>query len=158
MTEGYVVKTCGRPTRSGQPCKVRVYGSEVACKLHITEREREVAEAYQRGRNDGYAQARKSNEDLERMHVERLERRIRELEQRLDEADRYYEYDGDQVVEVGKYAYRWSGSPPLSVGDRVLLPENWLSQLKDGPGPQEGSVTKLGATYRGRLASIVRRL
>jgi hypothetical protein len=57
-----------------------------------------------------------------------------------------------------RYAYRWRGDSPLAVGERVLLPENWLSRFKDGPGPQQGVVTRLGATYRGELAFIVRRV
>ena len=46
----------------------------------------------------------------------------------------HYEFEGDQVVGVGRYAYRSRGEPPLKVGERVLLPENWVSRVKDGPG------------------------
>ena len=69
---------------------------------------------------------------------------------------RVYEMDGDQVVSVGRYAYRWGG-PPLTVGDRVRLPENWLSRKKDGPGTWVGVITELGTTYTGPLAFIVDR-
>lgn len=68
-----------------------------------------------------------------------------------------YELEGDQVVSVGRYAYRWRGSPPLAVGDRVLLPENWLSRKKDGPGNWIGVITELGTTYPGALAFVVDR-
>jgi hypothetical protein len=147
-------RTCGRPTRSGKPCRVRIYGRAVACSLHITEHEREIAEAYQRG----YREGRESSDAASRSNVERLEGRVRELEQRLDEASRLFEIDGDQIVQVGKLTYRWRGPEPLAVGDRVLLPENWLSRMKDGPGPYEGVVTELGSSYRGELSFIVRRL
>lgn len=70
---------------------------------------------------------------------------------------RIYEIDGDQVVDVGGYAYRWRGKTPLKAGDRVLLPENWLSKIKNGPGAIEGVVTALGTTYRGDLQTIIRR-
>jgi len=43
------------------------------------------------------------------------------------------------------------------VGERVLLPENWLSRVKDGAGTYQGVVTRLGATYRGELSFIVGR-
>ncbi|MDX3003459.1 hypothetical protein PWY87_17360 [Kribbella solani] len=76
----------------------------------------------------------------------------------MDEQLRIYEVDGDQAVEVGRYSYRWGGEPPLAVGDKVLLPENWLSALNDGPGPQTGTVTALGTRFRGQLSRIVRRL
>ncbi|MGI5165676.1 hypothetical protein ACQEU3_15070 [Spirillospora sp. CA-253888] len=95
----------------------------------------------------------------ERAELERLRKKVRELEERLADASRYYEVDGDQVVEVGRYGYRWSGAEELKVGDRVLLPENYISRIKNGPGPVEGVVTKLGSTYRdGPLSRIIRRL
>ncbi len=42
-------------------------------------------------------------------------------------------------------------------GDHVLLPENWLSRTKDGPGHWVGVVTELGTTFTGALASVVDR-
>ena len=129
----------------------------MACPRHITDAERVSAEAYRRGYSAGYQQGLHSAEGLERLTIEHLERRVRDLEERLDRAERYYELDGHQVVEVGRYAYRWRGSDPLSVGDRVVLPENWLSRIKDGPGSREDVVTRLGSTYRGELSFIVRR-
>jgi hypothetical protein len=39
----------------------------------------------------------------------------------------------------------------------VLLPENWLSRMKDGPGPQVGVVTTLGSTFRDELSLIADR-
>jgi len=87
-----------------------------------------------------------------------LEQRVQELEQLLDEINRAYEIDGDQIVQVGRYAYRWRGPSPLNVGDRVLLPENWLSRAKYGPGPFEDIVTGLGTNYQGELSFILRQL
>jgi hypothetical protein len=75
-----------------------------------------------------------------------------------DTVPRVSQVDGEQVVSVGKYAYRWRGQPALEVGDRVLLPENWLSRKKDGPGNWEGVVTELGSTYGGKIAYIVSRV
>ncbi|WP_211216196.1 hypothetical protein [Longispora albida] len=150
-------RTCGRATRSGSPCKVRLHGADLACSRHASEQDRTLAEAYQRGWNEGFQAASRSSEGLQNMRAERLERRVADLERQLDEASRYYEYGGDQVVEVGRYAYRWPGLGRLEVGDRVLLPENWISQMKHGPGPVEGVVTKLGATYRGELSVIIGR-
>ena len=92
-----------------------------------------------------------------KLQIELLERRVKELEQQLDDEARFYEIGGDQVVEVGRYSYRWRGPTPLQVGERVLLPENWLSRMKEGPGPQVGVVTALGSTYRGELSFIVGR-
>ncbi|MGV9693966.1 hypothetical protein ACWDUX_33265 [Streptomyces sp. NPDC003444] len=150
-------RTCGRPTRSGNPCKVRISGSDVACGTHATEQDKAVAEAHRRGWNEGYEAGRESSASSSTSHIAYLENRVKELEGQLDNARRVYEVDGCQVVQVGKYSYRWCGSDPLEVGDRVLLPENWLSKLKDGPGLTVGVVTKLGTTYCGSLSDIVGR-
>jgi len=106
-------RTCGRPTRAGTPCRVRLSESEQVCGMHAV------------GAADG--------------------------------PSRVFEVDGEQVVSVGRYAYRWRGDRPLAVGDRVLLPENWLSRKKDGPGNWVGVITDLGTTYTGTLAHIVDR-
>ncbi|MEW1902111.1 hypothetical protein [Streptomyces sp. NPDC086147] len=68
-----------------------------------------------------------------------------------------YEVNGCQVVKVGGYGYRWRGNEPLEVGDRVLLPENYVSRIKNGPGPTVGVVSKLGTTCRGSLSDVVGR-
>lgn len=60
-----------------------------------------------------------------------------------------------QVVEVrtpsGRVlAYSWQGDP-LAVGDKVLIPGNWL--YKEA---QVAEVVKLGSDYPGHLDSILR--
>ncbi|MER5568778.1 hypothetical protein ABT083_21545 [Streptomyces goshikiensis] len=150
-------QTCGRPTRSGSPCKIRLSGSDVACSTHATEQDKAVAEAHRRGWSDGYRLGSESSASLSKSRIERLEQRVKELEEQLDSNRRVYQVGGHQVVEVGRYTYRWRGNKPLAVGDRVLLPENYVSRMKDGPGPTAGVVTKLGTTCRGPLSDIVER-
>ncbi|MYV65958.1 hypothetical protein GT043_08420 [Streptomyces sp. SID2131] len=133
---------------------MRISGSDVACGTHATEQDRAVAEAHRRGWNEGWKDGCESGASSSKSHITHLEKRVKELEEQLDAARRVYEVDGCQVVQVGKYSYRWRGSDPLAVGDRVLLPENWLSKIKEGTGPTAGVVTKLGTTYRGSLADI----
>lgn len=58
-----------------------------------------------------------------------------------------------QLVTIGKYAYAWKGDEPLKVGDRVLLPSNWLRTT-----PFEGVVTALGSTWNGEHATILKKL
>ncbi|KAB8163705.1 hypothetical protein FH609_018715 [Streptomyces sp. 3MP-14] len=130
----------------------------MACGTHATDEDRAVAAAHQRGWREGYEQGRESGASSAKLRIEWLERRVDELEQRLDDATRIHEIDGDQVVDVGGYAYRWRGVEPLQVGDRVLLPENYVSRMKHGPGPFQGVVTNLGTTYRGHLATIIRKV
>lgn len=151
-------RTCARPTRSGNPCKIRISGSDLACGTHATEQEKAVAEGHQRGWSEGYKSGSESSARFSKSRIERLEQRVKELEEQLDNTKRVYEIDGHQVVDVGGYAYRWRGSEPLGVGDRVLLPENYVSRMKNGPGPTVGVVSKLGTTYRGSLSDISSRV
>jgi hypothetical protein len=65
------------------------------------------------------------------------------------------------IVQVdGRWAYMWEGPERPAVGDRVLLPANWLSEIKRGPGPFEGVVTEVNyrTDYDGPLSTIIRRL
>ncbi|MEV8419410.1 hypothetical protein [Streptomyces niveus] len=116
-----------------------------------------MAEAHRRGWSEGYRWGSESSAGLSKSRIERLEQRVNELEEQLDSAQRVYEVDGCQTVEVGGYGYCWRGDAPLEVGDRVLLPENYVSRLKNGPGPTVGVVNKLGTTYRGPLSDVVGR-
>ncbi|WP_406095637.1 hypothetical protein [Kitasatospora purpeofusca] len=150
-------RTCGRPTRAGKPCRVRISGSDVACGTHSTDEDRAVAKAHRQGWSEGYKAGCESGASSSRLKIEWLERKVKDLEQRLDNATRIFELGGDQVVDVGGYAYRWRGGDRLEVGDRVLLPENYVSRMKNGPGPVTGVVTALGTTYRGAISSIVGR-
>ena len=101
-------RRCGRPTRSGNACRTRVYGVDVACGTHATEQDRAVAAAYQQGWRDGYQQGQQSAPFAGQLQIERLERRMQDLEERLDTAQRYHEIGRDQVVEIGSY-------PPLVI-------------------------------------------
>ncbi|WP_157467795.1 hypothetical protein [Frankia sp. QA3] len=94
------VRLCGRPTRSGKPCRMRLYGPEIACRTHLTEHERDVAEAYQRGMGDGHRCGWENGQELGKQQVERLQRRIRELEGLLGRGTLRHETGGEQVVEV----------------------------------------------------------
>lgn len=155
-------RTCGRETKSGKPCKQVLSGRDVACKLHASEHDRALAAARKEAWEEGFALGKDleaGSARTERQEVERRRQRVKELEQQLEDASRYYEINGDQVVEVDGYGYRWTGPDQLEVGDRVLLPENYVSALKHGRGPFAGVVTKLGSTYRGgELSKIIRRL
>ncbi len=59
-------------------------------------------------------------------------------------------------ARAGGYAYKWAGATPLDLGDRVVLPHNWLSQGIGGERPT-GEVIGFGTDYTGDLATIVGR-
>lgn len=87
-----------------------------------------------------------------------MERKVKNLEEQLDSQQRPFEDRGTQAVTVDGYGYRWTGPGRLEVGDRVLLPENYVSALRHGPGPFPETVTALGTVYSGALSAIVSRL
>ncbi|QLE70220.1 hypothetical protein FGW37_33135 [Streptomyces rectiverticillatus] len=150
-------RPCGRPTKSGAPCRAQFSGPGFACKLHTTDHERTLVEAYRQGLETGRAQEREWRQRTEAAQVEHLERQIRALREELDARNRRFEVDSDQAVTVDGYGYRWRGPGRLEVGDRVLLPENYVSALRHGPGPFPGTVTELGTTYTGNLSTIISR-
>lgn len=59
-------------------------------------------------------------------------------------------------VDIGAarpFSYEWHGQEPLKVGDRVLLPANWVR-----PDPFVGTVVEIGTEYTGELASVLEKL
>ncbi|MFF3751414.1 hypothetical protein ACFYYH_13270 [Streptomyces sp. NPDC002018] len=150
-------RPCGRPTKSGTPCRAQFSGPGFACKLHTTDHEKALAEVYRQGVETGRAQEREWRQRTEAAKVEHLERQIRTLREALDAKNRRLEVDDAQAVTVDGYGSRWSGPGTLKVGGRVLLPENYVSALRHGPGPFPGTVTELGTTYTGTLSRIISR-
>ncbi|MBS2550192.1 hypothetical protein KGQ19_25315 [Catenulispora sp. NL8] len=151
-------RVCGRPTKTGKPCKANFSGVGFACTLHTTPEEQALVDAYRNGYRKGREEGQTSGRQSAAMSTEYLERQIADLKAQLDQATRRFRVDGLQAVTVGGYAYLWNGQPDLEVGDRVLLPENYVSRLKHGPGPVEGTVTELGTTYDGSHSRILRRI
>lgn len=157
MFDEIALRPCRRPTKSGKPCRAQYSGRGFACKLHTTEHEAELVRAYEQGLTAGRAQERRTQEQSTKLHVAHLERQVQELREKLDGASRRFEVAGRQAVTVDGYGYLWAGEGALVVGDRVLLPENYVSALRHGPGPFVGTVTALGTTYDGRLNRIIGR-
>jgi hypothetical protein len=156
------IRRCGRPTRSGQSCRNTLRPAETACKTHATDHDLALADAFNRGHDAGFNLAKgiwreKSPND----QLLRAQDRTHKLEEQLRDrrvADHQRQYPGDQIIEInGKLGYRWSGDEPLSIGDRVVLPENWISQMKEGRGSWVGTVTALGSDYDGDMSLVLRR-
>ena len=156
MYTTYERRPCGRPTKSGAPCKA-TFSFGFACTLHATEHEQALVDAYQQGYRAGLSEGSELGRKGAEMSKEYLQRRVAELEKQLDQAKRRHTVDGHQAVEVDGYGYLWTGADPLRVGERVWLPENYVSKLKHGSGPFVGVVTALGTTYEGSLSRVLRR-
>ncbi|MGI5430300.1 hypothetical protein [Streptomyces sp. CA-179760] len=148
-------RPCGRPTRSGTPCRTQFSGPGFACKLHTTDHDKALVDAYQQGLEAGRLQ--ESKHHAEAAEVEHVGRQIRILRNEPHAGNRRFEVYGGQAVTVDGYGYRWKGSGTLEVGDRVLLPENYFSAMRHGLGPFPGTVTELGTTYTGTLSTIISR-
>jgi hypothetical protein len=149
---------CGRPTKSGKPCRLTLNRWERACSTHATLED----QAYARGWIDGAAVGREGWQDAmeaakSELRVE-IENQIRR-EKAAEEERRNFrtEVGGKQIVSVSiggsrLLAYTWDGEP-LAVGDRVLLPPNWLNT-----SPFEGEVAKVGSSYQGPMVGVLRKL
>lgn len=61
--------------------------------------------------------------------------------------------EGYQIVQVdSRYAFAWSGRPPLELGERVIVPGR-------GPGSHwTGSVTDFGTDFQGNLNMVIERV
>lgn len=152
-------RLCGRPTRSGRPCRQRVSNPrfETACGTHATDQEAELAVARRTAYYDGHKEGLESARESARSRIEELESRIRRLESENKPPLRTTDPLGRQVVQVGRHAYAWAGDEPLGVGDQVWLPENYVSRMKHGPGAYRDEVTALGTDYAGPLSQIIGR-
>lgn len=152
-------KLCGRETRGGRPCRQRIPDPrfEVACRQHATDAEAGLATARRDAYRLGYRDGQEATRGFSDFHIEQLQQRIIEMEQAAKPPRRMAEPTGRQIVEVGRHAYAWAGAEPLTVGDEVWLPENYVSRLKIGPGPHRGEVSALGTDYTGPLSQIIRR-
>lgn len=150
-------RKCGRPTKSGAPCKQQLNARyEVACGMHATDIEKKLTAAQSAAWSEGFHEGADYRTGLDRQEMDRLRQRVAELEQATGPPVQY-KIGHDQIVQVGKYSYRWAGTPPLEIGDRVWVPENYVSRHKVGPGPYVDTITSLGTTYTGELSRIISR-
>lgn len=150
---------CGRNTKAGTACKgTRPTRHHLACRQHATADEDHYGDLIAAAWSDGYAAGSESARELGELRVQHLEQQLAELRAERDaEQRRHHDADGRQLVEVGRYSYTWNGDDPLAVGDDVMLPENYVSAARLGPGPWRGTVSALGSTYVGAMSPVLRR-
>lgn len=152
-------RRCGRPTKSGKPCQAILSNRrERACGRHATSED----QAYAQGWTDGEAVGRQGWQDAKEAAKSEvrweIENQIRR-EKAAEEERRNFrtEVGGKQIVSVDiggsrPFAYTWGGDP-LAVGDRVLLPGNWLHR-----NPFEGKVVEMGSSYQDAMVDVLRKL
>lgn len=59
-------------------------------------------------------------------------------------------FDDDNTVNQRSYTYRWTGSVPLDIGDRVLVPaSNWSRE------PKHATVADATSDYEGPVKNII---
>ena len=153
------IRKCDHPTKSGHGCKQRIWAGVRACPTHETpedvayhagwEEARQWYSELHSGDRESWIAEGKRQAKLEQ------ERTAREVERKKNFR---YELDGYPIVQVDGYSYIWTGKEPLGIGDRVMLPQNWLSELKHGRGPFSGTVTEFGTDYDGPLSRIIKKI
>jgi hypothetical protein len=133
---------CGQPKTNGEPCRMRADLGSPDCRIHgpapVDTLRLRMWDMHRRGIAAG-------RELLAREQAQAAREAERAARWRLTER-------GLQVVQFGRYAYVWDG-PPLKLGDRCLLPGNWL--VAD---PMEAEVTGFGTDYDGTLAQVLRKI
>jgi hypothetical protein len=141
---------CGRPTKtSGAPCRNAINWPGRTCPLHETAEDVAYREGWEAGRKwQADSTVRWNEHDRERWIKEGRRLEAAERDFRTHTASRH------QIVTCdGGYAYTWAGPDPLAVGDRVMLPANYVNRA-----PFEGTVTGIGSSYRGVLSAVLRKL
>jgi hypothetical protein len=152
-------RRCGRPTKSGKPCQAILSSRrERACSKHATSED----QAYAQGWTDGEAVGRQGWQDAKEAAKSELRVEIGNQirrERAAEEERRNFrtQAGGKQIVlvDIGgsrPLSYTWGGEP-LAVGDRVLLPANWLHTRAF-----EGTVIKVGSSYQGAMVDVLRKL
>jgi hypothetical protein len=166
MTIEVNYQSCGAPTRSGEPCKNTLtrttrFDSRPSlslCGVHASQEQKDQwahdVKLWEAGRRVGVKSAMAVADNT----LAHLRQRIAELEA----ANAAHEWvakakmrdtDGAQLVTVDGYAYRWTGSPDLQVGDYVKIPGPFWH-----PGTTRvGQVAKLGSVWDGEHVEILRR-
>jgi len=140
---------CVKPTKSGVPCKALVQPPNVACAAHADERDKQLARDLSEWAIAQYGNGFQDGRD----HPEPCKACQEHAEQQRADRFRLTERGKQIVCCGGGYAYTWDGDEPLAIGDRVLLPGNWLY-----PGPSQDVVRSLGTDYAGPLQRVLRRV
>jgi hypothetical protein len=141
-------RRCGRPKADGEPCRnVLLHPALISCRVHRAEGDDAIEAGRQELWKDTWDKAYELGKQSARRDMELVEM-VQRLEAERAACFRLHE-DGAQVVQVGRYAYKWRGEP-LSVGDEVLVPGNWLVRE-----PQWLTVTGFGSDYDGALSFIL---
>lgn len=134
---------CRHLTKSGGKCKGDTSGG-IACRVHATDDDLLLNAALRARWNSAFMDGFEAGKESAASALQD--------ELRMDDERRKFRHSkgGDQIVVVnGRYTYKWSGAP-LQVGDRVVIPPNWLVGRN-----QVATVTALGSSYDGDVASIV---
>lgn len=157
------MRPCGRPTKSGRPCKQTIGGDDVACRVHTTAHEAEVVAARREGHRLGYEEGHAAGEESAKLNAEyETRRRVEEqLRERTCVHMRTRDYRG-QLVQIAlddggrPYTYRWTGDANLAVGDAVMVVGAWWLPERERHH-QRGTVCALSTDYTGDIADIVAR-
>lgn len=147
---------CGKPTKSGRPCRNPTgltEGPYGACDIHADDEDWVRMSIHSAGWHAGFKSGLKAGEEAGRIHA-KFEAAQAERAARQAAAFRLRDERGAQLVTVSirGLTYRWPDQPDLQIGDTVVIPGNWLVKEQ-----QECTVAGLGSDFEGYIQNIVRK-
>ena len=145
--------TCQGTTKAGTPCRNRATNRFTpTCHAHTTPEAQAIANLLAEAYTAGHAEGQRNAESMARMKEEHAERQARRAAEAAAN-HRTHTPTGAQVFQAqgisgGKaLTYQWAGTEPLSVGDHVWIPANWLFPT------HIATVVALGSSYVGTLTA-----
>ena len=142
--EEWEARRCGRPTKSGKPCKT-FSGGEFPCRIHMTELDIHYRAVVSRTHTEAFEAGMEAGREA---YIREVEKAVRDAEEAR--TFRLQTLDGKQIVEVGGYAFAWDAKKHgrmLAVGDPVHLSGGYSGQW-------DGVVSRMGSSYAGSLTEI----
>lgn len=143
-----IIQQCGRPTLRQTPCTINAELFVPGCSRHATEEEIKLGRLLLRAWQGGFRAGSRQNTDHLREQITALSNQVAVLK---ESSDVRVEDGGDQLIEVDGFAYRWTGSPRLRMGEAVILPKTPHSRRLGYPREWPGKVTALGTRYTGTV-------
>lgn len=147
---------CGRPTKAKTPCKQpAAHFFTPGCRLHCSPEELAMGRFISRVYWDARRAGREEGEQGAQEEINRLKKKVAKLQKEEEDRLLRHRVDGDQIVQVDGYAYRWSGDKkPLEVGEKVYIPCSYVDNIRGDHGFKTGTVTGLGTTFQGSLERV----
>lgn len=143
-------ESCIGKTKKGNRCKnSRTSLYSLTCKVHRTKETELLESLCSRIDKESSDRTTKTMQSYKDSELRNLRDKVTHLELRLKDTKRLRTHTGKQIFQCGNHAYVWAGEGELEVGDKVMVPPNWLFNYST-----EREVTELGTFYEGLLTDV----